>query len=193
MPRAGVTIERLTQVAADLADEIGFDNVTVTALARSFGVKEGSLYSHIKNMRDLRTRVALLALSELADAAGAALAGRSGKDALVAFADAYRDYAREHPGRYAAARLPLDLETAAASAAPRHSEMNRAILRGYRIPESDHIDAIRLLGSTFHGFVDLEMAQSFQHSDHVRDTAASWYRVLDILHAALSNWPPDPT
>ncbi|PZG43666.1 TetR family transcriptional regulator [Spongiactinospora gelatinilytica] len=191
MARAGVTVERLTQVAADLADEIGFENVTVTALARSFGVKEGSLYSHITSMRDLRVKVALFALAELADQAGAALAGRSGNDALVAFANAYRDYAKSHPGRYAATRFSLDPETAAASAGGRHVEMTRAILRGYRIPESGHIDAIRLLGSVFHGFVSLETAQAFAHSAHLRDTGASWSKILDALDATLSNWPSD--
>ncbi|MEV0161720.1 TetR/AcrR family transcriptional regulator [Nonomuraea fuscirosea] len=189
MPRAGVTVDRLTEVAADLADELGFDNVTITALARSFGVKEGSLYSHIRNMRDLRVKVALFALAELADEVSDALAGRSGKDALVAFADAYRDYAMRHPGRYAATRFPLDPETAAASAGVRHAEMTRAILRGYRVPESDQIDAIRLLGSTFHGFVSLEASQSFSHSSGIRDTDSSWSAILDVLHAALSNWP----
>ncbi|MFG2246371.1 TetR/AcrR family transcriptional regulator [Spirillospora sp. NPDC048823] len=190
MKRAGVTAERLTRAAAELADEIGFDNVTVTALARGFGVKEASLYSHVRSMRDLRVRVALLALAELADDAAAALAGRSGKDALVAFADAYRDYARKHPGRYAAARVSLDPQTAAASAAVRHVEMTRAILRGYRIPEADQIDAIRLLGSTFHGFVSLEAAEAFRHSSDARGTDASWSRILDVLHAALTDWPP---
>ncbi|MEW2354242.1 WHG domain-containing protein [Spirillospora sp. NPDC029432] len=190
MARAGVTVERLIQVAADLADEIGFENVTVTTLARSFGVKEGSLYSHIKNMRDLRAKVALFALAELADDAGEALAGRSGKDALVAFANAYRDYARKHPGRYAATHFSLDPETAAASAGGRHVEMSRAILRGYPVPESDQIDAIRLLGSTFHGFVSLEAADAFRHSSDARGTDASWARILDTLHSALSNWPP---
>lgn len=192
MPRAGVTVERLTRVAADLADEIGFENVTITTLARSFGVKEGSLYAHIKNMRDLRVKVALFALAELADDAAAALAGRSGKDALVAFANAYRDYARKHPGRYAATRFPLDPETAASSAGVRHVEMTRAILRGYQVPESGQIDAIRLLGSTFHGFVSLEAAEAFRHSSDVRDTDSSWARILDTLHATLSTWPTDP-
>jgi AcrR family transcriptional regulator len=189
MARAGVTVERLVRAAAELADEVGFDNVTVTALARGFGVKEASLYSHIKNMRHLRAQVALFCLAELADAAGAALAGRSGKDALVAFADAYRDYARRHPGRYAATRFPLDPEDAAAGAGARHVEMSRAILRGYRIPESDQVDAIRLLGSVFHGFVSLETAGAFGHSRDVRDEDASWSKILDALHAALTHWP----
>src|SRR5690606_1484297 len=188
MARAGVTVERLVRAAADLADEAGFDNVTVAALARHFGVREASLYSHIKGARDLKTRVALLALAELADEVAAAVAGRAGRDALTAFAGSYRDYAKRHPGRYAAARLKLDPETAAAGAGPRHAEMTRAILRGYALGEPDQTDAVRMLGAVFHGFVSLETAGAFGH--HPRDVDASWERTLDALHTALTNWPP---
>ncbi|REE96748.1 TetR/AcrR family transcriptional regulator [Thermomonospora umbrina] len=187
MARAGLTVERLTLAAADLADEIGFESVTVTALARRFGVKDASLYSHIKNAQDLRSRVAVLALAELADRAAAALAGRAGKQALVAFADAYRDYARRHPGRFAAAKMRLDPETAAASAARRHSEMTRAILRGYDLAEPDQTDAVRMLGSVFNGYVTLEMAGAF--SAHPREAEVSWSRTLDALDTLLRNWP----
>src|SRR5690349_2627528 len=127
MVRVGLTTERLVRAGAELADEVGFDEVTVTALARRFDVKVASLYAHLKNSQDLRTRIALLALEELADEVADALAGRAGRDALAAFAAAYRDYARRHPGRYAAAQLRLDPETAAASAGVRHAQMTRAI------------------------------------------------------------------
>ncbi|TDC59169.1 TetR family transcriptional regulator [Actinomadura sp. GC306] len=187
MARAGLTAERLTRAAAELADEVGFDAVTVAALARRFGVREASLYSHISSARDLRTRVALLALAELADTVADAIAGRAGKDALVAFAGAYRDYAKRHPGRYAAARLELDPETAARSAGARHAEMTRAVLRGYALAEPDQTDAVRMLGSLFHGFVSLETAGAFAHTP--RDTGASWSRTLDALDSALRNWP----
>ncbi|WP_188197675.1 TetR/AcrR family transcriptional regulator [Nonomuraea sp. SYSU D8015] len=188
MARAGVTVERLTRAAADLADEIGFQNVTVSALARAFGVKPAALYAHIKDAHDLRVRVAVLALAELADRAADALAGRAGKEALVAFANAYRDYAKEHPGRYAAAQMELDPETAAASAARRHAEMTRAILRGYDLSEPDQTDAVRMLGGMFHGYVSLETAGGFRR--HPRDVDASWSRTLDALDAVLRNWPP---
>ncbi|WP_067482428.1 TetR/AcrR family transcriptional regulator [Actinomadura hibisca] len=189
MARAGLTPDRLTRAAAELADEVGFDNITVSALARRFGVKDASLYSHVRNAHDLRTRVAVLALAELADRVAAAIAGRAGKDALVAFANAYRDYAKQHPGRYAASRLRLDPETAAASAAGRHSEMTRAILHGYQVPEADQIDAVRMLGSLFHGFVSLEAADAFIHSRGMREVDDSWSRTLDALDATLRNWP----
>jgi AcrR family transcriptional regulator len=188
MARAGLTAERLTRAAAELADEIGFENVTVSALARRFGVTDPSLYSHIKNAQDLRVRVAALALTELADRVAAARAGRAGKDALVSFANAYRTYAKEHPGRYRAMRTELDPETAAAAAARRHSEMTRAILRGYELTEPDQTDAIRLLHSTFHGYVSLETAGGFEHTP--RDVEVSWSRTLDALDSLLRNWPP---
>ncbi|MEU1098798.1 TetR family transcriptional regulator, partial [Streptomyces sp. NPDC005877] len=87
MGRVGLSTERLTRAGAELADEVGFDQVTVSALARQFDVKVASLYSHVRNSQDLRTRIALLALEELADRGAAALAGRAGKDALSALAN----------------------------------------------------------------------------------------------------------
>ncbi|MFE9858431.1 MULTISPECIES: TetR/AcrR family transcriptional regulator [unclassified Streptomyces] len=187
MVRAGLTPERLTRAGAELADEVGFDQVTVSALARRFDVKVASLYSHLKNSHDLRTRIALLALEELADRGAAALAGRAGKDALGAFADVYRDYAREHPGRYAAAQYRLDPEAAAASAGGRHAQMTRAILRGYALTEPDQTHAVRLLGSVFHGYVSLEAQGGFSHS--APDSQESWSRIVDALDALLRNWP----
>ncbi|MEU6963245.1 TetR/AcrR family transcriptional regulator [Streptomyces chrestomyceticus] len=186
-PRVGLTPDRLTRAGAELADEAGFEEVTVSALARRFGVKVASLYSHVKNSHDLRTRIALLALEELADRGDAALAGRAGKDALAALANVYRDYAREHPGRYAAAQLRLDPATAAASAGVRHARMTRAILRGYDLAEPDQTHAVRLLGSVFHGYVSLELGGGFSHS--APDSDETWSRVLDALDALLRNWP----
>ena len=65
--------------------------------------------------------------------------------------------------------------------------MMRAILRGYSLVEPDQTDAVRLLGSAFHGFVSLERAGGFRH--HPRGADESWGRVLDTLDAALRNWP----
>ncbi|MEU1470415.1 WHG domain-containing protein [Streptomyces sp. NPDC005761] len=187
MVRVGLTTERLVEAGAELADEVGFDQLTVSALARRFDVKVASLYSHLRNSHDLKTRIALLALEELADRGAASLAGRAGKDALSAFADVYRDYAREHPGRYAAAQYRLDPEAAAASAGGRHAQMTRAILRGYDLSEPDQTHAVRLLGSVFHGYVSLEMQGGFSHS--APDSQTSWSRIVDALDALLRNWP----
>ncbi|WP_314173183.1 TetR/AcrR family transcriptional regulator [Streptomyces winkii] len=187
MARVGLTRERLAEAGAELADEVGFAQVTVSALARRFDVKVASLYSHVKSSQDLKTEIALLALEEMADRGAAALAGRAGKDALTALADVYRDYAREHPGRYAAAQMRLDPATAKASAGGRHAQMTRAILRGYDLGEPDQTHAVRLLGSVFHGYVSLELGGGFDHS--APDTQETWSRIQDALDALLRNWP----
>ncbi|MGC0366489.1 AcrR family transcriptional regulator [Rhodococcus sp. 27YEA15] len=187
MARAGLTPERLTVAGADLADEIGFEQVTLSAVARIFDVKVASLYSHLKSSQDLEVRIALLGLEEMADLAADALAGRAGRDALVAFANVYRDYARAHPGRYAATQMRLDPDVAAASAGVRHSQMIRAILRGYDIAEPDQTHAVRLLGSIFHGYTSLELGGSFSHS--APDSEESWSRILDALDTMLTAWP----
>ncbi|GAA2765001.1 TetR-like C-terminal domain-containing protein [Streptomyces paradoxus] len=191
MARVGLTPERLTEAGAELADEVGFEQVTVSALARRFDVRVASLYSHVRNSHDLKTRIALLALTEMADRAAEALAGRAGKDALAALANVYRDYAREHPGRYSAAQLRLDPQAAAASAGVRHAQMTRALLRGYDLTEPDQTHAVRLLGSVFHGYVSLELGGGFSHS--APDTEETWARILDALDTLLRNWPVAPT
>jgi hypothetical protein len=106
---------------------------------------------------------------------------------LQALADAYRDYARAHPGRYAASRRPVDPHrTEAVAAGRRHSDLLGAVLAGYGIDGLDVVHAVRLVGSTVHGFVTLEATGGFDHTEPGPD--ASWERVVGALHAALAAW-----
>lgn len=188
MVRAGITVDRLVAAAAELADEAGFEQVTLSALARGFGVKDASLYAHVKSLQDLRHRVARLAGGEMIDLIGAAVAGRSGKDALAAYAGAYRAYALAHPGRYAATQIRVDpaLADPADPAMRRTVEITYGMLRGYGLAEPDATDAVRLLRATFHGYCALEAGGGFNAP---RDVRASWDRAIDALHIALEHWP----
>ncbi|KUN21953.1 TetR family transcriptional regulator [Streptomyces antibioticus] len=187
MARAGITADRLAEAAADLADEVGFEKVTMSALARHFGVKDASLYSHIKNLQELRTRVALLAGAEMIDRIAVAVAGRAGKDALAAFAGAYREYALERPGRYGATQIRVDQALVADSPGFRRTaEITYGMLRAYGLEEPDLTDAVRLLRSTFHGYCALESTGGFGAA---RDVQQSWTRAIDALHVLLENWP----
>jgi AcrR family transcriptional regulator len=187
MPRAGLTPDRIVEVAAGLADEVGFDKVTLSSLARHFGVKDASLYSHVKNLQDLRTRLALLAGGEMIDRIAVAVAGRSGKDALAAFAGAYREYALQHPGRYAATQIRVDQSLVVDSPALRRTaEITYGMLRAYGLDEPDLTDAVRLLRATFHGYCALESTGGFGAP---RDVQASWDKAIEALHITLENWP----
>jgi AcrR family transcriptional regulator len=189
--RVGLTAERLVAAAAELADEAGFEQVTLSALARRFGVRDASLYSHVRGLEDLRTRLALHAGGELIDRIAVAVAGRAGKDALAAFAGAYRAYALEHPGRYAATQIRIDQALIADSPAMRRTAgITYGMLRGYGLQEPDLTDAVRLLRSTFHGYCALEAAGGFGAD---RDVRASWDKAVDALHLALMHWPREGT
>ncbi|MFJ5232358.1 TetR/AcrR family transcriptional regulator [Kitasatospora sp. NPDC088391] len=184
---AGLTVDRITRSAADLADEVGIEKVTASALARRLGVKDASLYSHVKSLREIRIRVALLASDELNRSLATAIAGRSGAEALTAFADAYRDYALTCPGRYAATQLPLEpAEFTDTEVFARSVELTCAVLRHYRLDEPDLTDAARLLRATLHGFATIEAAGGFQHP---RPAADSWQRITAGLHRLLESWP----
>jgi AcrR family transcriptional regulator len=187
MPRAGITPDRVTTVGAELADEIGFEHVTVAEVARRLGVRTASLYSHVASTGDLSERISLRALEELADRATDATAGRAGADAIAALADAYRGYAREHPGRFAATLVTLDAATAATSAGPRHARLMEAILTGYDLDPTARVHAIRLIGSTVRGFITLEQGGSFAHSSP--DAETSWREILRALDTLIRSWP----
>ncbi|OCC11686.1 TetR/AcrR family transcriptional regulator [Streptomyces sp. PTY087I2] len=190
MVRAGLTAERVTIAGAELADEAGLDQVTMSRVARRLGVKDASLYTHVRSLEDLRGRIALLAADEKTIRIAEATAGRSGRDALVAYANAWREYAHQHPGRYAATQAPIriDPELTAKAPGPRRAvELTYGMLRGYGLAEPDLTDAVRLLRSTFHGFVALEAMGGFAHA---RAPQQSWARSLDALHTLLEHWPP---
>ncbi|RIJ71181.1 TetR/AcrR family transcriptional regulator [Nakamurella silvestris] len=186
MARQGLTPDSVTVAGAELADEIGFDAVSPAELARRLGVRTASMYAHIANAADLRARIAALALDEMAEQISLAVLGRAGREALVGMMNAYRDYARRHPGRFTAATWQPGAGDQVLAAGRRHAELTRAVLLGYHLPVEAVPHATRLLGSSLRGFVTLEASGSFDQS---RPAAAdSWPYVIDGLHTLLSHW-----
>lgn len=187
-------VQRLVLAAADLADEEGFAAVTPSALARRVGLTVPTLYSHMADAAELRRQVAMLALRELADELAEALAGRAGSQALAALGQTFRSYARRHPGRWEAAKLRLSPDAARESAGPRLAALSRQALHAYGLRDADEVHAVRLVGSTVRGFVDLETAGAFDHTPP--EPAATWDRIVASLDAQLRAWPtasdPEP-
>ena len=186
-PRAGITAARLVEAAADMADEVGLEAVTVSALARRFGVADASLYSHVRSAADLRRRVCVRAAEEFAEVIAEAIAGVSGERALTRSAEAFRRYVLEHPGRYAAATARLPPEVAATSEGHhRIARLSYRLLEGYDIAPADLTDAVRFSRSALHGFVSLEAAGGFGSEG---DREASWLATLRGVDRALASWP----
>jgi AcrR family transcriptional regulator len=184
MPRAGLDAARVTLAAADLVDRDGAEALSLARLAADLGVAPPSLYKHVGGLDDLVRRVAVLTAERLGDALTESAVGRSGRDALVALAAAYRRFAAEHPGTYALAQTaPLFAgEEEHVRAANRSIDVISAALLGYGVPEHDRIDAIRTVRASLHGFVDLERRGGFGLPDSVD---RSFGVLVDALDAAL--------
>jgi len=186
VPRAGLNTGVVVAEAARVADEVGFDRLTLAAVAERLGVKLPSLYKHIAGLDELRRRLAVLAVVGLGDAITAAAVGRAGTDALLAVADAYRAWAHAHPGLYQAslrAPEPSDADHMAASDAA--LAVVRAVLAGYGLRDDDVIDATRALRSALHGFVSLEAAGGFGLP---RDVDRSYSRLVTAVDSAFADW-----
>jgi AcrR family transcriptional regulator len=191
MPRAGLTTLRVVQEAEEVADEVGLTNLTLAAIAPRLGVRMPSLYKHVDGIDALRRLVAIRACHELADVLARAAAGKAGAEAVQAMSNAYRAWANEHPGRYAATvhwAEPGDTE---------HLEANHAIvaiavaaLASYKMSGDDAIDAIRAIRATVHGFVSLEQANGFGLPANVD---RSFDRLIMGLATTLDSWAADQT
>jgi AcrR family transcriptional regulator len=172
VPRAGLSPASVTEAGARLADEVGFDQLSMSLLAERLGVRTPSLYKHVTSQAQLAHRIAILAMTEVADAIRDATQGRAGSDALVAGAQAMRTYVKEHPGRYAAgnAARPAGPDDPLIPAVDRVLASWAAMLRGYGLDPSQEIHAMRMLRSILHGFATLEAAGGFQIDADVDDS-----------------------
>ena len=197
MPRAGLTPVVVVREAADLADEIGYDALTLTAVATRLNVAVPSLYKHVGSLDDLRRGVALVAVEELGTAIRAAIdeaearrassgPGRGGDERnsdIRAVATAYRRYALDHPGRYAAtvrAAPAADRQLRAAGDAVVGTVLG--VLEATGLQGDDLVHAARGLRAALHGFVDLETSGGFGLP---QDVERSFEWMIDAFEAGL--------
>lgn len=188
MPRAGLDHDTVVSAAATIADAEGLDAVTLSRVAASLGVKAPSLYNHVAGRDGLVRGIALLGLGELAEILRDAAIGRSGDDALLSAAHAYRAYVKEHPSRYAAGSIsaPSPDDQDHQQAAATVLDLFRAILRDWHLSDDDTIHAIRALRASIHGFTTLETSSGFGLS---QDIDESFTRLITTLATGLRTSP----
>ncbi|MDQ6776967.1 MAG: WHG domain-containing protein [Actinomycetota bacterium] len=186
MPRAGLSADVIVCEAARLVDEVGRDQLTMAKLAKRFGVAQPSLYKHINRLDGLHRLLAVKVTRDVGETLRQAATGKAGPDALRAIANAYRDYARSHPGRYAyILRAPAPEDADLQAAATEVLSVLYAIFAGYDITGDDAVDAARFVRSTLHGFVSLELGGGFQMP---RSVDRSFERLVSATTQALSCW-----
>jgi AcrR family transcriptional regulator len=182
MGRSGWNDEHVVTFGSAVADEVGFDGLTLARLAERLGIRTPTLYSHVDGLDDLRRRIAEFGARALGQRLGLAVAGLSGQDALTAVATAYRAYANEHPGTYTAVERGPAL---GADPGEMQAPVNAVIaaLRGYGLTGDDEIHAVRVIRAALHGFLSLELNGGFALE---LDLDASFGRLVATLHRGLA-------
>jgi AcrR family transcriptional regulator len=185
VPRAGVTTDAVVAQAMVVVDEVGFDRLTLAAVAERLGVRLPSLYKHVEGLEAVRTAVAARSKDELAAVLASSAVGRAGADALRSMSVAYRTWALAHPGRYAGTvRAPAAGAEHEVDAAARATEVVFGVLRAYELEGDDLVDATRALRATLHGFVAIELAGGFGLPT---DVDRSFERAVDGLVAVIEH------
>ncbi|GIH13934.1 TetR/AcrR family transcriptional regulator [Rugosimonospora africana] len=179
MPRrAGLTAQKVVELALSIVDSAGLDGLTLARVAEAAGVATPSLYKHVAGLPDLRERVARVVLAGLTDRTREAVIGVSGDDAIRALMDAYRSYLVEFPNRAGFLISPPP------TVDPREDLLAvvLAVLRGYRLEGSEAIHAARILRSSVHGFASLEAAGGFGYRE---DLDESFRRLAGVIVMGL--------
>ena len=84
--------------AAQLANDVGLENITLKALANDLNVQPPSLYYHIGGLDDLKKELMIYGWLQMEDKILEAVAGISGYDAIEVICRTFVKYATENPG-----------------------------------------------------------------------------------------------
>jgi AcrR family transcriptional regulator len=178
--KAGLDRAHVIAVAAVLADRNGLASLTLTEVANELGIRPPSVYAHVDGLDGLHRELRALGAHTIARDLSDAAAGRSGRDAMRAFALAYREFAREHPGLYDAtlrgADPSDDPELAVALAEP--VGVIVTALGDLGITGDDALHTVRIWRSALHGFVDLERRGGFGLP---LDLDATFERLVEVI------------
>jgi AcrR family transcriptional regulator len=158
----GIDADAVVAAAAEIADADGFEAVTLAAVAARLGIRSPSLYNHVDGLPGLQRMLTLRAVEGLGAAIRDAAVGRSGDEAVRAIAHAFRDYARAHPGLYAATvRAPAPDSPDAEALAEAAVQLLVQVVAAWGIEGDEAIHQVRVLRSALHGFVSLELGGGF--------------------------------
>ena len=98
MGRIGVDVDKITETAAKIANEAGYENITLKMIADELGIKTPSLYNHIDGLEDVKRLLMIYGWKQMEERMIQSAIGVAGYDAIKAGCYAFYEYATENPG-----------------------------------------------------------------------------------------------
>jgi AcrR family transcriptional regulator len=191
-PRAGLTADRILDLAEQIADEEGYASLTLHGVAAAAGVRPPSLYHHVAGLDAIRQGLHLRGVLARIEAYRAALEGMperatpgEGGARLRALAHAERALASARPGIYAASQPSVhapETDPELRAAAEQVLAMLVEAMAALGLAGEDALHAVRVTRSAIHGFIDLERTGAWGMPIEVDE---SFERLLDTLEVGL--------
>ena len=158
--------DTIRDAAVELVRETGLENLTINLLAERLGVRPPSLYNHLSGIKELQEKVATFSLQSLEARIRDAAVGKSGSEALLSVAEAYRKFALENSELYKSMLLfPGSADPNVKEAGMAVARIIYQVLEGFGLSEEDRGHHARGFRSLVHGFVSLEEAGFFKSGD----------------------------
>jgi AcrR family transcriptional regulator len=180
MPRANLAPTVILDKAVEFVDANGYDQLSMTKLARLFDVATPSLYKHVSSLGSIQTGIAERGIRELRDALSEAASGQTQGEALKRMAEVYRCYAHAHPGRYEAIQKAPDPSNAVLHTLTEQLlDILFGLLATYGRFGTQAVHDVRMLRSALHGFVILEAAGGFGTPLDVNHSFCHMVKILD--------------
>lgn len=164
--RHGITHDKVLDTALEMIDRLGLADLRISGLAETLGVRPPSLYSHVDGLHGLLDELAIRVTTEFGEVLHASVDGKSGDDAIAAFATAYRRWANRHPGRYELTLRAAHDSRARMTAGRAALDTMDSLLSGYGLSRGDAVKAGRSLRASLHGFVTLEALDNLGRGSH---------------------------
>ena len=154
----GLDRNKILAAAVEIADESGFQSLTLKTLADRLGIKSPSLYKHFRRgLEELHEELMLYGWrcmeKEVVDAA----VGKAREDALLSICKAYRTFACRHKGLYEAMQwYNMYLSDKHLKATEGLVSVMFRVLDAYELEEEQIVHIVRMLRSFLQGFSTIE-------------------------------------
>ncbi|KAA3644594.1 MAG: TetR/AcrR family transcriptional regulator [Chloroflexi bacterium] len=158
-----LTRQVVVETAARLVDQAGsFEAISLAQLAAALDIRVPSLYNHVDGLKGLKYALTIYWANEFHRYVNETIQGKSGREALIAFAKTYRQSAKDHPGLYPLMlRAPEEHEEELAAIHTQFLNTVMLMLGSFGINGDQALHAIRGFRSLLHGFVSLDQVGGF--------------------------------
>ena len=179
MARMGLDKSAVISRAAQLANDVGLENITLKALANDLNIQPPSLYYHISGLDDLKKELMIYGWLQMEDQILEAVAGISGYDAIEVICREFVKYATTNPGVFNAMLWYNKFENDEANNATKKLfSVVFKVFSSLNISQEDSEHLMRTFRSFLEGFALLVNHNAFGNPISINDSLDLSLKVL---------------